>query len=960
MAETLAMAAMGDPGLAVMPAMPMDEDLPLEEEPILTDEQVLRAVRSYKEEARAARETRMRRNETNWLAYYGESDYSSKLPGQSRQVVPKVSESVEALAAFVKRSLTDYQSWFSVKVPTASPIPETVVQKAIQVVLDQQQQLDEARLNFPTLMSDAMKVGSLGSLMIFKVSHYPYLKRRFVAERGMEVVQLPGMPPQPQPRDQLVPIEQPMSAVVIDLIPPEDYYPDPSGRGLYVIHTVERDLEEVQTMADQGAYDPEVVAQIQADFQEQEFQSFRAWSRNQDQSSPPSFRKKVVLDECWATFLDETGRAILRNAVATIANDHYVIRKPVPNPYWHQHSPFVAAPLIRIPFSEWHKAVQDNAVALNNAQNELLNLIIDGGYEAVWGVRQLHLDWLEDPTQVQDGIAPGDTLLLRQEVPANAKVLERVTTGGVPQDALAVYNILDREYNAAAMVNDVKMGMLPEKAVKACVPLHSQALTREGWRSPHELRLGDEILGYSIEKGMCVWTPLEDLYLFDEAEVYEYRHRSITVQCTEDHKWVQRPNWDRYSKQPKGYTLLPFGEGPKGSEFLQAAPAPDGEGLGRIGHLPWHLMDRERMPAWVLQMTSAERQAFIIGVLAGEGTRSQKPGSRMTYGQVSMTQNAGPVLDAFRLACALEGIATNAYIPGANMRGRSYTYRSYRVALLHSPWRHTGHMIKRSLGCMPVWCPSVPVKTWVMRQGDTITITGNTEIVVSEQHQASTFDGIVKDIEDTLIEPLLWKIWLTVLQFLDDFSASEVIAAIGERWAYVLSIMSPAQRYATFAGVCQFQASGLSATLARGKDLQNLLAFVDVGMRSPFLAQTFIENYSAKKYLDRILQTMNLDPESLELSPEEKVKQMQQAATLQMQGQQAQPGGGPEPPGEGIPGVGPGTPQGGRTIQGSPMPPEGRGAPGAGPGPAGPPGGQPSVPMQPQPPAGPMPPVQRG
>src|SRR5262245_17496616 len=494
-----------------------------------------------------------------------------------------------------------------------------------------------------------------------------------------------------------------MSAVVLDLIPPENWFPDPTGRGLYKIHgDLECDLEEIQTMADLGAYDPDVVDQIAADFAAQEYESFRAWSRNQDEASPPSFRKRVVLDEFWGTLLDDSGRAVLRNCVCTIANDRYVIRKPTPNPYWHQQSPFVEAPLIRIPFSTWHKAVQDNAVSLNNAQNELLNLIIDGGYEAVWGVRQLHQDWLEDPTQVQDGIAPGDTLLLRQEVPANAKVLERVTTGGVPQDALAVYNILDREYNAAAMVNDVKMGMLPEKSVKA------------------------------------------------------------------------------------------------------------------------------------------------------------------------------------------------------------------------------------------------------------------TEIVAAEQHSASTFDGIVKDVEDTLIEPLLWKIWLTVLQFLDDFSASEVIAAIGERWAYVLSSMTPAQRYAQFAGVCQFQASGLSATLARGKDLQKLLAFVDVGMRSPFLAQTFIENYSAKKYLDRILQTMNLDPESLELSPEEKVKQMTQMAQQQAMGMAGQPGGQQEIAGEGIPGLGPGTPQGGRAIQGSAMPPEGRAAPRPPAGPAGPPGAPPSVPQQPQPAAPPMPGVYRG
>jgi hypothetical protein len=706
MAESLAMAAFGQ-GTDVVPDGVYEEPMAEEaeaEEPLLTDAQVLRAVRAYKAEAKEARETRMLVNQRNWAAYYGESTDTHKLPGQAREVVPKVSESVETFAAFVKRALTDFQSWFSVTVPQASPIPATVVQKAIQVVLDQQQQLDESRVNFPTLMSDGVKVGSLGALMVFKVCHYPYLKRRFVAERGMQVLPVPGQPPQVQPRDQLVPVEQPMSAVVIDLIPPENWFPDPTGRGLYKIHgDLECDLEEVQTMADLGAYDPEVVAQIQSDFAEQEYESFRAWSRNQDESSPPSFRKRVVLDEFWGTLLDETGRAVLRNCVCTIANDRYVIRKPTPNPYWHQQSPFVDAPLIRIPFSTWHKAVQDNAVSLNNAQNELLNLIIDGGYEAVWGVRQLHMDWLEDPTQVQDGISPGDTLLLRQEVPANAKVLERVTTGGVPQDALAVYNILDREYNAAAMVNDVKMGMLPEKSVKA------------------------------------------------------------------------------------------------------------------------------------------------------------------------------------------------------------------------------------------------------------------TEIVAAEQHSASTLDGMVKDIEDTLIEPLLWKIWLTVLQFLDDFSASEVIAAIGERWAYVLSSMSPAERYAQFAGVCQFQASGLSATLARGKDLQKLLAFVDVGMKSPFLAQTFIENYSAKKYLDRILQTMNLDPESLELSPEEKRKQMQQAAQMQAMQQGAPPGGGsPELAGEGIPGMGPGTPQGGRQIQGSAMPPEGRGSPAGAQAPAGPPGGQPSVPQQPQPAAAPMPPVFRG
>jgi hypothetical protein len=234
-----------------------------------------------------------------------------------------------------------------------------------------------------------------------------------------------------------------------------------------------------------------------------------------------------------------------------------------------------------------------------------------------------------------------------------------------------------------------------------------------------------------------------------------------------------------------------------------------------------------------------------------------------------------------------------------------------------------------------------------------------TEIIAAEQHSNSTFDGIIKDIEDTMIEPLLWKVWLTALQFLDDFSAEDVIAAIGERWAYVLATMSPVQRYSTFAGACQFQASGLSSTLARGKDLQKLLAFADLGTRSPFLAQTFLENYSAKKYLDRILQAMNIDPEGIELTPEERVQQQMKVQQLQQQ-QQAQGEGqtGAQVPSDGVPGVSGG---GGRNIEGSAMPRESMGrGPGPAPGPSAPPGPAPSVPAQAQPAPAPTPPIYRG
>ena len=92
MAETLAMAALGQ-GDMPLEEMAYEEPLPTEEPtevPGMSDDEVLRAVQAYKQEADDARRSRLALNERNWLAYYGQQDFSGKLPGQSREVIPKV------------------------------------------------------------------------------------------------------------------------------------------------------------------------------------------------------------------------------------------------------------------------------------------------------------------------------------------------------------------------------------------------------------------------------------------------------------------------------------------------------------------------------------------------------------------------------------------------------------------------------------------------------------------------------------------------------------------------------------------------------------------------------------------------------------------------------------------------------------------------------------------------------
>jgi hypothetical protein len=158
----------------------------------------------------------------------------------------------------------------------------------------------------------------------------------------------------------------------------------------------------------------------------------------------------------------------------------------------HLESPFIAIPLIKVPFSQWHKALFDHAVQINFALNEVYNLIIDGGIASVWGIKQARIDDLEKPEQVSGGIAQGDTLLVKGTLPHGAKVLETVSEGQIPPDAMALFEMLSREFSAAALTNELKMGSMPAKDVLATEIVElsqSQAVTMDGIISDIEARI---------------------------------------------------------------------------------------------------------------------------------------------------------------------------------------------------------------------------------------------------------------------------------------------------------------------------------------------------------------------------------------------------------------------------------------------------------------------------------------
>lgn len=502
------------------------EDRPVQQGDDLT---VIKIVRECKKEAHQARISRLRKSKLNMDAYMGYQDFGDKIEGQSTETLPKLAVAAEQLSAFVKRALTQFGKWFEFelgarikgKIPLKESDVETIVEHFLKKLPDGRNKTTSIAVR----LGDAIKIGALESLMIFKVYGTVKNEKAFHVEIGTSfelkeqedgTFEVPEGLPMGGIRPELVVSEREKWCLHVDLIKTEDFYPDPTGAGMYEIHEVERDLAYVQELADQGVYDKAAVNALKVSVQRKEEERRRPGYMGQDRSDPPGFRKKVVLTEYWGDLLGTDGRIAKKNITCTVANDQFLIRKPVDNPFWHSTSPFVVCPLIRVPWSVWHKAIYDIASSLNRTINEVFNLILDGGLAAVWGIKQLRAGFLEKPEQISGGIPQGKTLIVSDDMPVNVKVLEEVSTGKIPPEAGVLLQLLDREFFSAAMSNELQAGLFPGRKVLATEVNQveqGQAMTMDSIAGDMERECIEKIL----EK--CWLLILQNMSILDEAEI---------------------------------------------------------------------------------------------------------------------------------------------------------------------------------------------------------------------------------------------------------------------------------------------------------------------------------------------------------------------------------------------------------------------------------------------------------
>jgi len=252
-----------------------------------------------------------------------------------------------------------------------------------------------------------------------------------------------------------------------------------------------------------------------------------------------------------------------------------------------------------------------------------------------------------------------------------------------------------------------------------CVPMDSSALTRDGWKHYKELKIGDEVLGYDLETNTKKWTKILDLHFYKNKEVGEVGNSSRRLRCTANHKWVTY----RENRGKKYYRLQQAKDFSASTSILTNAPY-DNTNISLEHTLPLKKYNYNHVSN-ITRMNISELNSFLTGFLLADGyLKKSTNGDTKSW---SFAQAEGEILEAARIALYLQGdtrISTTCktQLKGPNQR-YGYNITQTQTAHMRSKegmgWKYTNNE--------DVWCPETELGTWVMKQGDIITITGNSQ-----------------------------------------------------------------------------------------------------------------------------------------------------------------------------------------------------------------------------------------
>jgi hypothetical protein len=408
-----------------------------------------------------------------WDRFNNIYDFSRKADWQSQGHIPKIPNAVRMASAILKKSLIRAKDFYTV----SSELDlfrkfAPAVQGVLKAWLTENRFVEE--------FTESLVAGLLMNLMVFKaywksdefnidqttnpISHDTGMdltkrQKKISPEQALLFSVFPELSPQIQ--NPMVPANAPTlrrrGGLRIVPINPYFFLLDPTGRNKFCIHIIRMDLDDLKRDAAKKGYNQEVVNKIDEDFtKEWEYRETRRL--RQTFSFTTTFRKQVVLYEYHGDLFDQNAKIAKQNATWTVANEKWLIRKPTDNPSWHGKWPFVWGPIVKRPFSVYHKGYLDDGFKLAGSITDLFNSLMDANAYSMAKAFEIDIDMVYDPEQIKGGVYPGKTFLKRSGGNPNTRLIQEVPLGILPAQSLRLYQQLDIEFQNSTGLTEFLVG----------------------------------------------------------------------------------------------------------------------------------------------------------------------------------------------------------------------------------------------------------------------------------------------------------------------------------------------------------------------------------------------------------------------------------------------------------------------------------------------------------------------
>lgn len=137
-------------------------------------------------------------------------------------------------------------------------------------------------------------------------------------------------------------------------------------------------------------------------------------------SAPSSYWPTVELLEYFGPLLGTKGEVLEDNCHFILGNGRMLLKDET-NGYWDQKPPYRTATFSRVPFNPCGQGIADNAVASQILLNDLCSLFVDALRRDIDPPMAVCVDSIVEPSQVEEGAAPGDYIKVYNNPNGGAK-----------------------------------------------------------------------------------------------------------------------------------------------------------------------------------------------------------------------------------------------------------------------------------------------------------------------------------------------------------------------------------------------------------------------------------------------------------------------------------------------------------------------------------------------------------